>query len=62
MNSRLVLGVLTLLNAVVLLGQIWPEGAPPFARGVNVAFLVLSLLYFVAALLRRPGPGADRPG
>jgi hypothetical protein len=24
---------------VVLMGQIWPEGASPFARIVNIAFL-----------------------
>ena len=44
-------GVLVFLNGVVLLGQIWPEGAPPFARVVNIAFLVLSLVFFVALLL-----------
>ena len=42
--------LLVVLNAVVLLGQVWPEGAPPFARAVNVAFLVLSLVYFAWAL------------
>jgi hypothetical protein len=35
------------LNAVVLLGQIWPEGAPPFARAVNIAFLVANLAVLV---------------
>jgi len=40
--------VLAILNAIVLLGQIWPEGAPPFARVVNIAFLVASLAVFVA--------------
>jgi len=49
---RACLVVLVVLNAVVLLGQIWPEGAPPFARVVNVAFLVLSLGWFALALLR----------
>lgn len=38
--------VLLLLNIVVLLGQIWPEGAPPFARTVNIIFLSGSLLFF----------------
>jgi len=47
---RIFVAVLTLLNAVVLLGQVWPEGAPPFARTVNVAFLVLSLAFFVGLL------------
>lgn len=51
---RPLLIVLLLLNAVVLLGQIWPEGAPPFARSVNIAFLVATLLVFALALRRRP--------
>ena len=42
--------LLVVLNCVVLLGQIWPEGAPPFARVVNILFLVLSLVFFIAAL------------
>ena len=53
LHSRLVVGILVLLNAVVLLGQLWPEGAPPFARGVNIGFLLVSLLYFVSELLGR---------
>ena len=44
--------LLVVLNCVVLLGQLWPEGAPPFARIVNILFLVLSLLYFVGVLRR----------
>ena len=47
---KLVLVVLLVLNVVVLAGQVWPEGAPPFARTVNVAFLVASLLYFAVQL------------
>lgn len=42
--------ILIILNLIVLLGQIWPEGAPPFARGVNIAFLFLSLLFFLSML------------
>ena len=49
---RTVLIVLIVLNAVVLLGQLWPAGAPPFARNVNILFLVASLVYFVRALGR----------
>ena len=45
-----VLIVLVILNCIVLLGQLWPEGAPPFARAVNILFLLVSLFYFVAAL------------
>jgi hypothetical protein len=51
-SRRALLVLLLLLNAVVLLGQLWPAGAPPFARAVNIAFLVMSLGYFLAALLR----------
>lgn len=35
-----------------MLCQLWPEGAPPFARAVNIAFLVMSLAVFVGLLLR----------
>lgn len=42
--------VLLLLNIVVLLGQLWPEGAPPFARTVNIIFLSGSLLFIIYAL------------
>jgi hypothetical protein len=50
------LAVLILLNAVVLLGQLWPAGAPPFARVVNILFLILSLGVFTSLLLagRKP--------
>ena len=50
MNRKPVLIMLVVLNAVVLLGQLWPEGAPPFARLVNIVFLVLSLAYFAVQL------------
>lgn len=42
--------ILLLLNIVVLLGQIWPEGAPPFAKTVNITFLSGSLLFFIYVL------------
>jgi len=41
------------LNCIVLLGQLWPEGAPPFAPAVNILFLVLALVYCVRTLLSR---------
>ena len=44
--NNILLIVLCLLNVVVLLGQLWPEGAPPFARAVNIVFLFSSLAYF----------------
>ena len=52
-NNRIFLIVLILLNIVVLMGQVWPEGAPPFAHKVNVLFLILSLLYFIMAIRKK---------
>jgi len=53
MRNRGILAVLILLNLVVLLGQLWPEGAPPFARTVNIVFLVASLVFFVGSIRKR---------
>jgi hypothetical protein len=50
---RPLLWLLLLLNAIVLLGQIWPEGAPPFARAVNIAFLAVTLIVFAARVRER---------
>jgi hypothetical protein len=47
---RIVIVLLMVVNAVVLLGQLWPEGAPPFARAVNIGFLVASLGFFAWSL------------
>ena len=54
-RSRALLAILVVLNAICLLGQLWPAGAPPFARWVNIIFLVLSLAFFVSAWQRGPG-------
>ena len=54
MSHRIIVMVLLLMNAVVLLGQLWPAGAPPFARTVNIAFLAASFVYFLQALVRGP--------
>lgn len=47
MNKKLlyILLPLHLLNLIVLTGQIWPEGAPPFARVVNIVFLFANYLF-----------------
>jgi hypothetical protein len=45
--------VLFIMGAMVLLGQLWPAGAPPFARTVNILFAVGVLLYLGRDLLRR---------
>ncbi|MBX2906894.1 MAG: hypothetical protein KF744_12700 [Taibaiella sp.] len=50
---RALLVVLVILNVIVLLGQVWPEGAPPFARIVNIVFLSGSLLYLIYQLKRK---------
>ena len=46
-RNKKILITLIILNGIVLLGQIYPEGVPPFARIVNIVFLVLSFIYFI---------------
>ena len=46
--------VLLIANSLVLLGMLWPEGAPPFAATVNMVTLVANVVVF-AVLLRDPG-------
>lgn len=50
--KKVLLIILPVLNAIVLLGQIWPEGAPAFAREINIIFLCSSLVFFVVLLLK----------
>jgi hypothetical protein len=57
MLSRPLLALLLVLNAVVLMGQIWPEGAPPFARTANIVFVLANLAAF-GYLLRCARPTA----
>ncbi|MBK7693596.1 MAG: hypothetical protein IPI30_04560 [Saprospiraceae bacterium] len=45
-GKKAFLTTMIILNTIVLLGQIYPEGAPPFARIVNIIFLLVSLIYF----------------
>jgi hypothetical protein len=47
MNMKSFLILIIVLNSIVLLGQLWPEGAPPFARMVNIITLFINLLYFI---------------
>ena len=49
----ILLAVLILANGVVLLGQILPEKAPPFARTVNLCFLSGNLLWLAGSLFHR---------
>lgn len=44
---------LVFVNGIVLLGQLWPAGAPPFARTVNIAFLIVSAITLTAVALRK---------
>jgi hypothetical protein len=53
MKRPIILYILVLLNIMVLAGQIWPAGAPPFAGVVNIVFLLASLSYFIYLLTRR---------
>lgn len=50
---RTFLILLTILNAIVLLGQLWPEGAPTFAGTVNIVTLFLNLGLLIFLLTRR---------
>lgn len=52
MFPRPLLVLLLVVNALVLLGQLWPEGAPPFARAVNIGFLVATLVLLARLVLR----------
>ncbi len=62
MKTRTTILILIVLNVIVLVGQLWPEGAPPFARIVNIVFLVGSLLFFAGSLRRdRQRVGTSTP-
>ncbi|MBN8697060.1 MAG: hypothetical protein J0L87_11085 [Bacteroidetes bacterium] len=52
-NKKILLIILIILNTVVLMGQIYPEGAPPFARIVNIVFLIASLIFFIILIKQK---------
>lgn len=55
-----VLLVILLLNLMVLLGQLWPEGAPPFARIINVITLTADvILMLILIFLKRFSKSKD---
>jgi len=56
--KKSILIALLVLNSIVLLGQIWPDGAPPFASVVNVLTLFFNLLFFLDLLRRGNKMGA----
>lgn len=42
--------ILIILNLMVLSGQIWSEGAPPFAKIVNISTLILNIVFLVSLI------------
>lgn len=42
--------ILIILNFMVLFGQIWPEGAPPFAKIVNISTLIINIVFLVSLI------------
>ncbi|HEY3385296.1 MAG TPA: hypothetical protein VGK46_02230 [Saprospiraceae bacterium] len=55
--KRMFILILLILNAVVLLGQIWPEGTPSFAKPVNIITLGLNVSFLLTMI-----KGSKRPG
>lgn len=51
--KKAILITLIILNTVVLLGQLWPEGAPPFAKTVNVLTLILNIGFIIGLLSKK---------
>ncbi|MCE3226433.1 MAG: hypothetical protein K0S32_984 [Bacteroidetes bacterium] len=49
---KVILITLLVLNSMVLLGQIWPEGAPPFSGIINILTLTFNLFLFVLLLFK----------
>lgn len=44
MSRKSILSILLVLNVLVLVGQLWPEGAPPFARIINIITLIVDIV------------------
>jgi hypothetical protein len=53
-NKMTLLIILIILNSIVLLGQVYPERVPPFARIVNIIFLFSSLIFFITMTKKKP--------
>ncbi|HRG33064.1 MAG TPA: hypothetical protein PLN76_07275 [Saprospiraceae bacterium] len=49
-QSKYFIATFLILNGIVLLGQVWPEGAPPFARVINIIVMASDFLYFFILL------------
>jgi hypothetical protein len=54
---KVLYAVLALANGMVLLGQLWPEGAPAFAHQVTVGTLAIDVLVFLLLFQRARGGG-----
>jgi hypothetical protein len=52
-NMKGILIILIILNSIVFLGQVWPEGAPPFAGPVNIIFLLANLVFLIWFVSKR---------
>jgi hypothetical protein len=46
-SMKIILIIVIVLNAMVLMGELWPEGKPPFARVVSIATLCIDLVFFL---------------
>jgi hypothetical protein len=53
MNKKAILIIIVVLNSIVLLGQLWPEGAPPFARTFNIVTLIVNLILLFDLVRKR---------
>lgn len=47
-TRKIILVLLLILNFMVLSGQVWPEGAPPFAHTVNIITLCGNIIFIIS--------------
>ncbi len=52
-TNKILVYLLIILNIPVLMGQVYPAGAPPFAKAVNIIFLISSLVFFISLLRKK---------
>jgi hypothetical protein len=51
-SKVIILIILIVFNIIVIMGQILPDDAPPFAGVVNMIFLISSFFYFTVSIMR----------
>lgn len=56
MPPRPLVWILLVANMLVLLGQVWPEGRPPFAAAVDLGTAIANAIGLALLLLRRRPP------